>query len=374
MPGGGGARRSGRRRRPGGEETVGGRQRPALPARDRSAGRGDRTESHSPESEMAGERPRHHRDRFRSATGRLWLGIILGLALVLGELLFGIFSRSLALVSDAAHNAADILAMGLALFAVYVMEREPTARRTYGFGRVGILTALANSVGLVVIAAILAYEAVERIRNIEPVSGYTVFAVALAALAINTIVASTLFSHRHDLNIKSAFLHMVTDALVSLGVLAGGIVMIFTGWYYADPVVTLMISAIIVYAAWGIIRDATDILLESVPRHIDLETVRAAMVSIPGVVTVHHLHVWELGSGVYALSGHVQVEDRRVSECSSLMLDIQRKLEEEFGIVHPTIQIESSSSTCPTGVSSTDPLATPGPAHDERVTRPEGKT
>jgi cobalt-zinc-cadmium efflux system protein len=295
---------------------------------------------------VAGERSAHAEEHYRATKRRLWLGIILGALLVAAEALVGIFIGSLALVSDAAHNAADILAVGLALFAVYMMAREPTVRRTYGFGRVGILTALANSVGLVVIACILAYEAVKRIQDVEPVSGYAVFGVACMALVINTVVAATLFSHRHDLNIRSAFLHMVMDAAVSLGVLAAGVVIIFTGWYYADPMAALLISAFIIYAAWGIIREATDVLLESVPRGLDLEEVQAAVESLTGVEQVHHLHVWELGSGVYAMSGHVEVEDRMVSECSSLMEVINERLKERFNIVHPTIQIECSTA-CP---------------------------
>lgn len=296
---------------------------------------------------MAGERAHQSDEHYRSTARRLWLGIILGVALVVAEALFGVFSKSLALISDAAHNAADILAVGLALFAVYMMAREPTERRTYGYGRVGILTALANSVGLVVIAGVLAYEAVRRIQHVKPVSGYAVFTVALVALAINSAIAATLFSHRHDLNIKSAFLHMVMDAVVSLGVLVAGIVIIFTKWYYADPVVAVLISVFIVYAAWGIIKDATDILLESVPRHIDLAVVQSSIESVPGVDAVHHLHVWEIGSGVYALSGHVEVADRQVSECSSLMEDVNLLLKDRFNIVHPTIQIECATA-CPT--------------------------
>jgi cobalt-zinc-cadmium efflux system protein len=297
---------------------------------------------------MAGERTHHTEDHYRVMTRRLWLGIILGLMLVVAEALIGVFTQSLALMSDAAHNAADILAVGLALFAVYVMAREPTERRTYGYGRVGILTALANSVGLVVIAGVLAFEAIRRMQHIEAVSGYAVFTVALVALFINTIIAMTLFSHRHDLNIRSAFLHMVMDAAVSLGVLLAGVIIIFTDWYYADPLVALLISAFILYAAWGIIKEATDILLESVPRHINLSKVQEAMESMPGVEAVHHLHVWELGSGVYALSGHVEVTDRQLSECSPLMQDLNRLLAEEFNIIHPTIQIESTAA-CPTG-------------------------
>jgi cobalt-zinc-cadmium efflux system protein len=185
-------------------------------------------------------------------------------------------------------------------------------------------------------------------QHIEVVSGYAVFTVALAALVINTIIALTLFSHRHDLNIRSAFLHMVMDAAVSLGVLLAGIIIIFTDWYYADPLVALLISAFILYAAWGIIKEATDILLESVPRQINLAKVKEAMESMPGVESVHHLHVWELGSGVYALSGHVEVADRQLSECSPLMQELNRLLKDEFNIIHPTIQVESTAS-CPTG-------------------------
>lgn len=295
---------------------------------------------------MADETGEHARERYRSVRKRLWLGILLGLAMVAVEALFGILTGSLALLSDAAHNTADILAVGLALFAVYMMAREPTERRTYGYGRVGILTALANSVVLVLLACFLAYESVRRISDVRPVSGYTVFAVALTALVINSVVASALFAHRHDLNIRSAFLHLVMDAAVSLGVLAAGVIIIFTGWYYADPIAALLISAFIIYAAWGIIRDATDILLESVPRHIDISMVQQVLESIPGVESVHHLHVWELGSGVYALSGHVELRDRMLSECSPVMEEIRSRLADEFNIVHPTIQVECASA-CP---------------------------
>lgn len=292
------------------------------------------------------EETRYSKEEFRSTTRRLKLGIALGVTLVAGEVVAGVFARSLALVSDAGHNAADILAVGLSLFAVYVMAREPTPRRTYGFGRVGILTALANSVVLVAVAAILVYEAIRRIQHIEPVSGATVAIVGVVALVINSAIAITLFGHRHDLNIRSAFVHQVSDAGVSLGVVVAGIIIIFTRWYYADPVIAIFISLFIFRAAYVIIRDATDVLLESVPSHIDLDKVQSTIESMPGVEAVHHLHVWELGSGVYALSGHVEVEDRQVSACSNLMRDITTALRDKYNIVHPTIQIECATA-CP---------------------------
>lgn len=292
-------------------------------------------------------------DDFRSKTLRLKLGIALGGVLVVGEAVVGFVTGSLALVSDAGHNAADVLAVVLSLIAVYVMARPPTERRTFGYGRVGILTALANSVALVAVGAILVYESIRRMQDIEPVSGHAVMLVAGIAVVINTVVALTLMQHRRDLNIKAAFFHQVTDAAVSVGVLIAGVVIVFTEWYYADPIIALLISVFIFRAAYGIIREATDILLESVPRHIDINRVEAVMGEIEGVEAVHHLHVWELGSGVYALSGHVEIEDRMLSECNSVVADLAEILKDEFNIAHPTIQIESQSMACPLVLPST---------------------
>jgi len=293
---------------------------------------------------------------FRSKTRRLKLGIGLGLVLVAAEFTVGIITHSLALMSDAGHNAADILAVVLSLIAVYVMVRPPTARRTYGFGRVGILTALVNSLALVVVGGLLVYEAIRRIQHIQPVNGYAVMLVAGIAIVVNGVVALTLYEHRKDLNIKSAFFHQVLDAVVSLGVLVAGIIIVFTNWYYADPLVALLISIFIFRAAYEIIAEAVDILLESVPSHIDVDKVQATIESIPGVEAVHHLHIWELGSGVYALSGHVEVGDKMVSDCTTILQDIAGKLEEDYNIVHPTLQIESAAAC---------PLVVPKPADEE---------
>lgn len=284
---------------------------------------------------------------FRSKKRRLILGIVLGASLVAAEATIGFLTHSLALISDAGHNLADIMAVALSLVALFIMARPATERRTFGFGRVGILTALANALGLVVVGGVLVYEAIRRIQNIEPVNGYTMMIVAGIAIVINSAVALTLMEHRHDLNIKSAFLHQVLDAAVSVGVLIAGLIIVTTKWYYADPVIALVISVFIFRAAWLIIVEATDILLESVPRHIDIAKVQQNMESVPGVVAVHHLHVWELGSGVYALSGHVQVGDKMVSECSSLMQDMAEMLRDDFNIVHPTLQVESEAVACP---------------------------
>ncbi|MFH1150089.1 MAG: cation diffusion facilitator family transporter [Actinomycetota bacterium] len=296
---------------------------------------------------MAGERLGHDEKEFRSKIRRLELGIVLGVVLVAAEAVAGILIHSLALVSDAGHNAADIFAVGLALFAVFMAARPATERRSYGFGRVGILTALVNAVALVAVGGVLVYEAVYRIGHIKPVSGPAMMLVSVVAVFINSIVAIALFEHRHDLSVKAAFVHQVTDAAVSLGVLLAGFIIWLSDWYYADPIIALVISVAIFHAAWGIVRDATDVLLESVPRHLDVAHVREVMESVPGVDTVHHLHIWELGSGVYALSGHVEVEDRMVSACSCILADLQERLREEFNIIHPTLQVECAEA-CPT--------------------------
>lgn len=295
---------------------------------------------------MAGETTKQTKQEFTSRTRRLKLGIALGLALVAGEATIGILTKSLALISDAAHNASDILAMGLALFAVYMMSRDPTPKRSFGYGRVGILTALANCVVLITVAGVLCYEAIYRIAHIRPVSGSAIFIAAGVCFIINSTTALILYSHRHDLNIRSAFLHMAADAGVSISVVVAGIIIVITKWYYADPVIALVVSLFIFYATWGIIRDATDILLESVPRNIDIDQVQKMMESLPGVDAVHHLHIWELGSGVYALSGHVEVEDRYLSECSQIIEQLNQELRDRFNIIHPTVQVECSTQ-CP---------------------------
>src|SRR5450759_1506080 len=263
---------------------------------------------------MAGEHTGRDAD-FKSKTRRLELGIALGIGLVVAEATVGFLTHSLALVSDAGHNAADILAVGLSLIAVYVIARPPTPRRTYGFGRVGILTALVNSAALVVVGAVLVYESIRRIQNIQPVNGYAMMLVAGIAIIVN-----------------AAFFHQVLDAVVSIGLLVAGFIIVLSHWYYADPIIALVISVFIFRAAYVIIAEATDILLESVPRHINLAEVQELIESVAGVEAAHHVHVWELGSGVYALSGHVEVEDKMLSECNTIVRDIAQELQERFSI------------------------------------------
>lgn len=278
---------------------------------------------------------------FWTVARRLWLGIILGAILVVVELVFGFISGSLSLKSDAAHNTADILASALSLFGVYMVRKRPTDRRTFGYGRVGILTALVNASALVLVAIYLFLESVRKIQEVQVVDGLAVSIVSFIALIINAGVAAALFHERDDLNIRSAFLHLAMDAIVSLGVIVAGVVILITDWYYIDPIIAMAISITILWSAWMILREATDILLESVPRHLDIDKIRDAILSVDGVEGVHHMHVWELGSGVYALSAHVDVGALHLTDCAPIVRRISTLLEKEFEITHPTIQLEA---------------------------------
>ncbi|MBN2169294.1 MAG: cation transporter [Actinobacteria bacterium] len=286
----------------------------------------------------------HSGDMQKSTRTRLILAILISIAFVVAEVIIGVVTGSLSLISDAGHNATDCLAMGLSLFAIFMMARDPTPRRTYGYGRVGIVIALTNAMILVGVAGFLVYSSIRRIVDISPVSGPAISITAAAAFVINSMVALLLFRDRQDLNIKSALLHMVSDAGISLGVVIGGVFITFTDWYYADPIIALIISVFIAGGALFLTRDALNILLESVPKEIDIREVEAAMLEVDMVQGVHHIHIWELGSRVYALSGHVEVEDCRLSECNDTISSISEVLEKRFQIIHPTIQIECSSS------------------------------
>lgn len=287
---------------------------------------------------------RSFRNNAGSTKKKLAFAISLSLAFVVVEAVIGILTGSLSLISDAGHNLTDTLAMGLSLFAVFMMMKDPTPRRTYGYGRIGILTALTNAIVLVGVAGLIIYSSVMRIINISPVNGPAISITAAAAFIVNSLVAMTLYTHREDLNIRSAVLHMASDALLSLGVVIGGIIITFTGWYYADPLIALGLSVFIVWSSILLTKETLDILLESVPKEINVHEVQEAMLSIDSVEGVHHLHIWELGSKIFALSGHVEVEDCKVSESTRIVSAISELLERDFNIIHPTIQIECISA------------------------------
>jgi cobalt-zinc-cadmium efflux system protein len=263
------------------------------------------------------------------------------LAFVAGELVAGYVANSLALLSDAGHNFADALALGLSWFAVWLGRRPADARRTYGYHRAGILAALANGVSLVVVALLIFWEAVQRLRSPEPAHGGLMVGVALAAVALNGFIALRLRAGaRHDLNIRSAYLHMLGDAVSALGVVGAGLATLLTGSQFADPVVSLLIGGLILWSTWDVLRESVDVLLEAAPRGLDMAALERAMREVPGVLGTHDLHVWAVGSGIVACSCHVLVAEQTVHAGQQVLRAVVTVLRERFGITHTTVQVE----------------------------------
>jgi cobalt-zinc-cadmium efflux system protein len=258
----------------------------------------------------------------------------------------GARSRSLALTSDAVHVSMDLFALGLALIAAIGAARPADPRRTFGYGRIEVLGALVNGTLLIVATIVIVYAAVHRFSApVEP-HALTMTAIAAIGLALNLGVGAVL--HRqsaNDLNVRSALFHVLGDALGALAVIVGGIAIALTHLAWIDPALSLFVSAIIVVGVFRIMRDATNVLLESVPSDVDSADLIAHLKRIGGISEVHDLHVWSIGSGSHALSAHVQLDDRRLSEATEVLREIDQCLQTHFGIAHLTIQFECDN--CP---------------------------
>jgi len=273
---------------------------------------------------------------------RLRWAILLNSLFIAIELAAGFAVNSLALLSDAWHNFTDVLGLVIAWFAVRQIRRPADSGHTFGHHRAGILAALGNSVFLGVVAFSLSMEAVQRLRHPPPTGGGVIVGVAAVGVLLNGAVAFALRPTGHDLNLRSAFLHMLGDALVSFGVVMAGVGMLWTGWDWLDPVTGLLIGAFILAGAWRIVREAVNILMEGTPPHLDVKGVGATIAAVPGVRGVHHLHVWSLGGDLTALSCHVVVQDQSISAGGLLVEQIQRELQDRFQIGHITIQLETA--------------------------------
>lgn len=258
------------------------------------------------------------------------------------ELWGGFRSGSLALLSDAGHMVADASALILSLLALWFAGRPADLKRSYGYYRMEILSALANGVVLLGITGGLLFEAYHRFLNPRPIELVTMGWVTAVGLVANLIAMASL--HRsQSINVRGAFLHVLGDALSSVGVLTGAGVIALTGWSWVDPLLSCLIAVVIVYGAWGLTREAVDVLLEAVPAHVDVPAVRTLMGAVPGVVEVHDLHIWTLTSGVYSLSAHLVVEDPMTCNNDVILSAVKHELLERFGIDHTTIQIESEA-------------------------------
>ena len=270
---------------------------------------------------------------------RLALGLTVGVLAV--ELVGGLLSHSLALLSDAGHVLTDVFALGLAWFAFEQAKRPADARRSYGYHRVSILAAFVNAITLIVIVLAIGFEAVRRLMHPEPIQGGLVIATAIVGIAINAFVLLTLRGHAANLNLRAAMLHVTGDVAASAGVVVAGAVILLTGWLYIDPLLSLAIAALIAYGAWGIVRETSNLLMEGTPRGVDLAAVRAEITGATLVTGVHDLHVWALSPDEVALSCHIVIDDTSLGNAEHVVRAIENRLCDQFSIGHTTIQVES---------------------------------
>ena len=276
----------------------------------------------------------------------LKFSLALTLLYILATLFFGLRAHSLALVSEAGHNVSDFLALALSFVAVWLQTRPATDQRTFGYQRAGVLAGFVNALSLLVLALWIAVTALQRFFHPVTVEPHLMMAVAAAGVVMNGAIAGLLWKFSGDVNIRSVFLHMLGDTISTAAVILGGLAILFTHQQWIDPLLSLIISAMILWSSWGIVRETLHILLEGTPRSLNLNEIRTAMQGVAGVVNVHDLHVWSLTSQSHALSSHVQVIEMQLAESEAVLERINHQLRDHFGIHHSTIQIEVTD--CPT--------------------------
>jgi cobalt-zinc-cadmium efflux system protein len=269
----------------------------------------------------------------------------LNVALVALQIVFGIVANSVALIADAGHNFGDVLGLLLAWGAHVMARATPTSRYTYGFRSASILAAIANGVILLVATGAIAWEAINRFSEPDEVAGATVMIVAGIGIVINGISALLLMAGQAgDLNIRGAFLHLLGDALVSVGVVIAGGLILLTGWHWIDPAASLAISAVIIWGTWGLLRNAVDLSLNAVPHGIDPDAVRAFLEGLPGVLCIHDLHIWAMSTTETALTVHLVMPNGSAGD--QFLLQVSQQLHSKFAIDHPTFQVETDGERC----------------------------
>jgi cobalt-zinc-cadmium efflux system protein len=270
----------------------------------------------------------------------LRVSLFVTLAYILLLVIAGIRAHSLALLSEAGHNLSDFLALLLSLVAVYLQARPPSATKTYGYHRAGVLAALINAASLIVISFFIFYEAFHRLHNPEPVHAGVMMTVAAAGVVMNGMIALMLYRSGGDINIRSALLHEVGDTLSTAAVIAGGWAILLTGQYWIDSALSFGIGALILWSSFGILRETMNILLEGTPRGVKLDQLEAAIRKVDGVNDVHDLHVWSIGSESHALSCHIAIADIPPSVSERILRDVKEVLHHDFRVDHTTIQFE----------------------------------
>jgi cobalt-zinc-cadmium efflux system protein len=280
---------------------------------------------------------------------RLGWAFGLTLAILVAELVGGFLANSLALLSDAGHVFADVLALGLSLVAMHIAHLPANSQKTFGYHRAEILAAIINALTLLIIAVVIFLEAYKRFSNPEPVKTLPMLIVAVVGLIVNAFVFIRLHGvAKNNLNIRAAFLHVLGDMLASVGVIAGGLVMLYTNNYLVDPIISVLVGLIILKGAYGVLKEGTNILLEGVPAKIDYGILTSDILAVPGVIKLHDLHVWELSVSNIMLSVHIQV-DALVPHAGRDILDqMKDMLSQKYHIYHSTIQFECDCCTTPT--------------------------
>jgi len=293
----------------------------------------------------------HNHDAHADAvTGRpLKITLVLVLVIMVAEVIGGLISNSLALLSDAGHMLTDALALGSSLLAMNLARRPATARRTFGYHRAEIMAALANGTVLILLSVYICWEASRRFIETPEVKSPQMLIVAGIGLAAN-LIGIWLVRRGSDrsINIRAAFWHVIGDTLSSVGVIVAAVVIYFTGWYIADPILAVVIGIVILWGAVRIVKESVDILLESVPANMEVAKVAEAVKGIEGVEDMHEIHIWTITSGSYALSAHLKIADQTVSESGDILTKVNEVLAHDFNISHTTLQMECDS--CPTGL------------------------
>jgi cobalt-zinc-cadmium efflux system protein len=280
-----------------------------------------------------------HHNHFASSRRRLWLAFWTQLAFLVVEVVGGIVANSLALLADAGHMLSDVGALGLSLIALAWTARPPTDRKTYGYHRMEILVALVNGLVLWAIAGFIFYEAAWRIFQPPEVSSRPLMIIASLGLLVNLLGMYVLMPSRgHNLNLRSAFLHLLGDSLGSVAAIAAGVAIWWRGWYWLDPLAGGLVGVLIIISSWQLVWEAAEILMEATPRHIPLDEVQQSLENHPQVLQVHDLHIWTIASGIYALSVHVTINNHLNRDC--LTGELEELLRDRFGLDHNTIQIE----------------------------------
>jgi cobalt-zinc-cadmium efflux system protein len=303
----------------------------------------------------------HH--HHHHGTGKILKWSIVGtLAFVLVEAIAGVRAGSLALLSDAGHNFADALALVLAAFGYYLQFKPADEFKTFGYHRAGVLAAFVNALTLVLIAGFIFYEAVGRLLHPVPVASGTMMIVAAAGLVVNATIMYGLNRDKHDLNIRAAFIHFLGDALSSVAIIVGAVIIRFSGFQQTDPILSLLIGVMIIWTAWDIIKETLNVLLEGLPSGLKLSSVTGAMRQVDGVLDVHDLHIWSLSGSAHALACHVLIEDVPPSASDSILQKINAVLC-RFHIHHTTIQFEHAKCAL-----SENPCSIPVHQHDHEHT------